>query len=103
MALIETWIGVEAFLEHTRDALKSGAYELVEVRQVMIPKASGKLRGLGIPTAADRVVQASLRSVLEPIFEADFLPYSYGFHPNQQAHDAIGETHHLSSGANKFR
>ncbi|MDJ0341028.1 reverse transcriptase domain-containing protein [Streptomyces sp. H10-C2] len=102
VALIETWIGVEAFLEHIRDALKSGAFEPVEVRQVMIPKASGKLRALGIPTVADRVVQASLKAVLEPIFEADFMPCSYGFRPNRRAHDAIAEIHHLSSGANKF-
>ncbi len=102
VALIETWIGVEAFLEHIRDALKSGGFEPVEVRQVMIPKASGKLRALGIPTVADRVVQASLKAVLEPIFEADFLPCSYGFRPNRRAHDAIAEIHHLSSGANKF-
>ena len=45
----------------------------------MIPKAGGKLRRLGIATIADRVVQASLKLVPEPIFEADFLPYSYGF------------------------
>ncbi|WP_330849316.1 MULTISPECIES: reverse transcriptase domain-containing protein [unclassified Nonomuraea] len=56
---------------------------------MMIPKASGKLRNLGIPTVADRVVQASLKQVLEPIFEADFLPCSYGFRPNRRAHDAI--------------
>jgi RNA-directed DNA polymerase len=85
-------------LGRIRDALKSGAFAPVEVRQVMIPKASGKLRALGIPTVADRVVQASLKAVLEPIFEADFLPCSYGFRPNRRAHDAIAEIHHLSSG-----
>lgn len=102
VALIETWIGVEAFLEHIRDSLKSGVFEAVDVRQVMIPKASGKLRALGIPTVAGRVVQAGLKAVLEPIFEADFMPCSYGFRPNRRAHDAIAEIHHLSSGANKF-
>ena len=59
-ARIETWIGVEAFLGQIRDSLKSGGFRPVEVRQVMIPKANGKLRKLGIPTIADRVVQASL-------------------------------------------
>ena len=57
----------------------------------MIPKASGKLRKLGIPTVADRVVQASLKAVLEPIFETDFQPCSYGFRPNRRAQDAIAE------------
>jgi RNA-directed DNA polymerase len=94
-AQIETWIGVETFLGHIRDSLKSGEFSPVEVRQVMIPKASGKLRKLGIPTIADRVVQASLKLVLEPIFEADFKPCSYGFRPNRRAHDAIAEIHYF--------
>lgn len=97
VAMIESSIGVQAFLEHIRCSLKSGEFEPVEVRQVLIPKASGKLRKLGIPTVADRVVQASLKLVLEPIFEADFLPCSYGFRPNRRAHDAIAEIHHLAS------
>jgi RNA-directed DNA polymerase len=91
VAMIETWVGVEAFLGQIRDLLKSGEFRPVEVRQVMIPKASGKLRKLGIPTVADRVVQASLKAVLEPIFEADFQPCSYGFRPNRRAQDAIAE------------
>ena len=63
----------------------------------MIPKASGKVRRLGIPTAADRVVQASLKLVLEPIFEADFKPCSYGFRPKRRAQDAIAEIHFLGA------
>jgi RNA-directed DNA polymerase len=64
----------------------------------MIPKpGSRKRRRLGIPTVADRVVQASLKLVLEPIFEADFVPCSYGFRPNRRAHDAIAETRFLAS------
>jgi RNA-directed DNA polymerase len=59
----------------------------------MIPKANGKVRRLGIPTAADRTVQASLKLVLEPIFEADFKPCSYGFRPKRRAQDAIAEIH----------
>jgi RNA-directed DNA polymerase len=74
----------------------------VEVRQVMVPKKSGKLRKLGIPTVADRVVQASLKAVLEPIFEADFKPCSYGFRPNRRAQDAIAEIHHLTTGTRKY-
>src|SRR5215467_929681 len=72
VALIEARIGVEAFLGWIRDSLKSGEFQPVEVRRVMISKGtSGKMRKLGIPTVADRVVQASLKAVLEPIFEAD--------------------------------
>nr|WP_079024270.1 reverse transcriptase/maturase family protein [Streptomyces scabiei] len=55
-----------------------------------------ELRRLGIPTVADRVVQASLKLVLEPVCEADFLPCSYGFRPNRRAHDAIAETRYLA-------
>jgi len=91
VAYIETRIGVGAFLDELRGLLKSGEFRPVPVRRVMIPKKSGKLRALGIPTVADRVVQASLKLVLEPIFEADFQPCSYGFRPNRRAHDAIAE------------
>jgi RNA-directed DNA polymerase len=104
-ARVETWIGVEAFLGRIRDSLKSGEYRPVEVRQVMIPKGTGtgKYRKLGIPTIADRVVQASLKLVLEPIFEADFKPCSYGFRPNRRAHDAVSEIHHLASEPTNYR
>ncbi|WP_308315418.1 hypothetical protein [Streptomyces sp. ISL-100] len=81
-ALIKTWVGVDAFLEQIRDSLKSGVFRPIEVRQVMIPKGnSGKFRKLGIPTVADRVVQASMKLVLEPIFEADFKPARMGSAP----------------------
>jgi RNA-directed DNA polymerase len=56
-----------------------------------------------VPTIADRVVQASLKLVLEPIFEADFKPCSYGFRPNRRAHDAIAEIHHLASEPINYR
>jgi RNA-directed DNA polymerase len=96
-ATVETWIGTGAFLGQIRDSLKSGGFRPVAVRQVKIPKTNGKLRKLGIPTIADRVVQASLKLVLEPIFEADFKSCSYGFRPNRRAHDAIAEIHCLAS------
>jgi RNA-directed DNA polymerase len=102
-AQIETWIGVEVFLGQIRDSLKSGDFQPVEVRQVMIPKTNGKLRKLGIPTVADRVVQASLKLVLEPIFEAGFKPCSYGFRPNRRAQDAIAEIHKLTSEPVNYR
>jgi RNA-directed DNA polymerase len=103
VAQIETGIGVEALLGHIRDSLKSGEFRPVEVRQVMIPKSNGKLRKLGIPTVADRVVQASLKLVLEPIFEADFKPCSYGFRPNRRAQDAIAEIHKFTSEPVNYR
>ena len=97
VASIENGVGVGVLLEEIRDLLKSGEFRPTPVRQVMIPKKSGKLRKLGIPTVADRVVQAALKLVLEPIFEADFQPCSYGFRPNRRAHDAIAEIHYLAS------
>ena len=103
-AWIETSIGVVAFLGQIRDSLKSGGFRPDEVRQVLIPKGnSGKFRKLGIPTIADRVVQASLKLVLEPIFEADFKPCSYGFRPNRRAQDAIAEIHHFASESINYR
>jgi RNA-directed DNA polymerase len=89
--------GAEAYLDHIRTQLKAGAFRPVPVRERMIPKTGGKLRRLGIPTIADRVVQAALKLVLEPIFEADFRPCSYGFRPNRRAHDAIAEIHLFGS------
>jgi RNA-directed DNA polymerase len=97
VASIENRGGAGAFLDEIRDSLKSGEFRPVPVRQVMIPKKSGKLRKLGIPTVADRVVQASLKLVLEPIFESGFQPCSYGFRPGRRAHDAIAEIHYLAS------
>ncbi len=85
----------EEFLRGLRDDLKAHGFSPLPVRERMIPKASGKLRRLGIPTARDRVVQASVKLVLEPIFEADFVPCSYGFRPKRRAQDAIEEIRHF--------
>ncbi len=97
VAWIVSRIGVEEFLQDVRDRLRARTFQPVQVRQVEIPKASGKLRKLGIPTVTDRVVQAALKLVLEPIFEADFRPCSYGFRPNRRAQDAIAEIHHFTT------
>jgi len=85
------------FLAGLRSEVKSGRFAPLPVRQRMIPKRNGSLRSLGIPTAADRTVQAALKLVLEPIFEADFQPCSYGFRPKRRAQDAIAEIHMLAS------
>lgn len=97
VAQIESRIGVSVFLHEIREKLMSRTFVPVAVRQVEIPKSGGKVRKLGIPTVADRVVQAALKLVLEPIFEADFVPCSYGFRPNRRAQDAISEIQHLTS------
>ena len=97
VAAIENGIGVGMFLEEIRGLLRSGEFRPVPVRQVMIPKKSGKLRKLGIPTVQDRVVQAALKLVLEPVFEADFQPLSYGFRPGRRQHDAIAEIHQYAT------
>jgi RNA-directed DNA polymerase len=94
---IETVRGLEEFLAELRTDLKARTFQPLPARQRAIPKAGGKVRYLGIATIRDRVVQASLKLVLEPIFEVDFLPCSYGFRPNRRAHDAVAEVRHLTS------
>jgi RNA-directed DNA polymerase len=84
-------------LKEVRAALRSRSFVPMPVRQVAIPKAGGRVRRLGIPIVADRVVQAAMKLVLEPIFEADFQPCSYGFRPRRRAQDAIAEIHYLAS------
>ncbi|MGH3804724.1 MAG: group II intron reverse transcriptase/maturase, partial [Pseudonocardiaceae bacterium] len=83
--------GAAGFLEDLRIQLKARTFTPLPVRQRKIPKAGGKLRSLGIPTVADRVVQASVKLVLEPVLEADFSPSSYGFRPVRRAQDAVEE------------
>lgn len=79
------------FLNDPRLRVRSGEFVPSPVKQRKVPKSPGKFRTLGIPTVADRVVQASLVLVLEPIFEADFHPSSYGFRPRRRAQDAVSE------------
>jgi group II intron reverse transcriptase/maturase len=81
--------GVERMLDEVQDALKEGRYRAPAVLRRYIPKADGKKRPLGIPTVRDRVVQAAVKLVLEPIFEADFKESSYGFRPKRSATDAL--------------
>jgi RNA-directed DNA polymerase len=88
--------GKEKFLTELRDDLKARRFAPLPVREKLIPKKSGKLRGLGIPTARDRTVQAALKLMLEPIFEADFKPCSYGFRPKRRTQDAIAEIFHFT-------
>ncbi|WP_455410040.1 group II intron reverse transcriptase/maturase [Streptomyces hiroshimensis] len=94
---IEAMRGVEVYLDELRSRLKDRSFRPLPVRERLIPKANGKVRRLGIATVTDRVVQASLKLVLEPIFEADFHPQSYGFRPKRRAHDAVADVRHLTS------
>lgn len=88
--------GAEEFLSRLRGDLKARTFTPQPVRERLIPKKGG-FRGLGIPTARDRTVQAALKLVLEPILEADFKPCSYGFRPGRRAQDAIAEIHLLAT------
>jgi len=99
VARVEELVGMPGFLDDLRAAVKARAFRPLPVRERKIPKpgGSGKLRKLGIPVIADRVIQAALKLVLEPIFEADFVPASYGFRPKRRAHDAIAEIHHYGT------
>ena len=95
---ISTERGEQAFLLELRADLMARGFHPLPVRERLISKPGGvKRRRLGIPTVRDRVVQAALKLVLEPIFEADFKPCSYGFRPKRRAQDAIAEIHHFCS------
>jgi RNA-directed DNA polymerase len=81
--------GPEDFLQQIREELVSHTYRPMQVRKKEIPKDGGKVRVLSIPAIRDRVVQGALKLILEPIFEADFQPGSYGYRPKRTAHEAV--------------
>jgi RNA-directed DNA polymerase len=89
IAAVEDDYGVERLLGELQADLRAGSYHPAPVRRVEIPKPDGRMRPLGIPTVKDRVVQQATKLVLEPIFEADFLPCSFGFRPKRSAIDAL--------------
>ncbi|MGH7068414.1 MAG: group II intron reverse transcriptase/maturase [Acetobacteraceae bacterium] len=92
--------GVEQFLDELAIELVDGTYRPLPVRRVSIPKPTGGERHLGVPAIRDRVIQASAKLVLEPIYEADFLDCSYGFRPGRSAHDALDA---IRAGVNRGR
>jgi RNA-directed DNA polymerase len=81
--------GAEVLLEQLRDELIGRTYKPLPARRQEIPKDGGKVRVLSIPAIRDRVVQGALKLIVEPVFEADFQPGSFGYRPKRTAHDAI--------------
>jgi RNA-directed DNA polymerase len=79
----------EHYLAELARALQEGSYQPDPLRRVHIPKGKGKTRPLGIATVKDRVVQTALKLVMEPIFEKEFLPVSFGFRPGRSCKDAL--------------
>jgi RNA-directed DNA polymerase len=88
-------LNAQVYLAELESALRDGTFEPSAVRRVLIPKDGKKMRPLGIPTVKDGIVQTALKMVLEPIFENDFLPMSYGFRPGRGCKDALREVDRL--------
>jgi RNA-directed DNA polymerase len=87
--------GEERWLDELADTLRTKSYRAQAVRRVWVPKAGGKLRPLGIPRIADRVVMTAAIVVLEPIFEVDMPAEQHGYRPNLSAHTAVSEVGRL--------
>jgi RNA-directed DNA polymerase len=83
------------YLAELHEDLKAGRYRPAPVKRVEMPKGDGRTRPLGIPTVKDRNVQTALKLVIEPIFEAQFRPASYGFRPGRGCKDALRAVDHL--------
>jgi RNA-directed DNA polymerase len=89
LAAVEEY-GVTRLLDEVADELRQGEYRPLPARRVFIPKpGTNELRPLSIPAVRDRIVQAAVKIVLEPVFEAGFLPCSFGFRPKRSAHDGL--------------
>ena len=85
---------LDANLQSLLEQAKSGRYKAPAVRRVHIPKGDGRTRPIGIPTFADKVLQRAVVMALEPVYEEDFEPFSYGFRPGRSAHDALANLQH---------
>ncbi len=85
----------ERYLRELHDSLKDGSYRPSPIKRVEIPKGDGRTRPLGIPTVKDRIVQTALKMAIEPVFEVQFRPGSYGFRPGRSCKDALREVDRL--------
>jgi RNA-directed DNA polymerase len=92
----------ERYLTELHEQLKDGSYRPAPVKRVEIPKGDGKTRPLGIPTVKDRVVQTALKLAVEPVFEAQFRPGSYGFRPGRSCKEALREVDRLLKAGYSF-
>ncbi|HIJ23969.1 MAG: group II intron reverse transcriptase/maturase [Candidatus Marinimicrobia bacterium] len=88
---IEAGKGRGAYIQELQETLQAETYQAQPVKRVEIPKANGETRPLGIPCIKDRIVQMAVKLIIEPIFEADFSPHSYGFRPQRSAHHAMDD------------
>jgi len=88
---IEAGTGRRAYLQEIQETLEAKTYRAMPVKRVEIPKSNGETRPLGIPCVKDRIIQMAVKLVIEPIFEADFSPHSYGFRPKRSAHQAMDD------------
>ena len=93
---------VEANLKWLSEQLRAGTYQPKAIRRTWIPKADGTKRPLGIPTVRDRIVQGAVRHVIEPIFEKEFAPHSYGFRPGKGCKDALRRVDELLKSGHRF-
>jgi len=82
--------------------IRSGSFQPQPIKGSTIPKSSGKSRLLGVPNVADRVVQQALLQVLKPLFKPDFRPYSYGFRPNRNGHQAVKRAQEYINEVNQY-
>jgi RNA-directed DNA polymerase len=92
----------DRYLRELQGSLADGSYHPSPVKRVEIPKGDGKTRPLGIPTVKDRIVQTALKMVIEPIFEVQFRPGSFGFRPGRGCKDALREVDRLLKEGNTF-
>jgi RNA-directed DNA polymerase len=92
----------ERNVEHLAEQLRQGTYQPKPIRRSFIPKPDGTQRPLGIPTVTDRIVQGALRQVIEPIFEQEFAPHSYGFRPGRGCKDALRRVDQLLKSGHRY-